>query len=529
MARVAGAPGSGMFGSPNDPDRPRWIIIASTVIVIAIAVPLVWIALSPAPSSPMESAPSVPASIGAANGSAIALDDGFLGVNLRADEYLAGPALSALNATGIRFVRWPGGELGDRFDPLADNDTGTIVPDDGIAFPANTSLAEFTRWCRAEDCRAVITLPAEIDNASFAEAIVNYTERTLGLRPAYWEIGNEPALWRHFDIPWSAWNDSQNVTPTPEQYAGLVGAYVSAIRAVDPATPIIGIGGIGLGASGVARWFDPTLEADGPNLSAMAIHVYPAGAGYPSTDLSDWFASLAGETGLPARVANASAAIAAGCPACRISVLVDEFQTGTDLTAADSLSGGYLAAYVGAEIVDALPLPIASLDYFDLQGTTPGAWLGPTGAPSPALELYEALHGRLGTYAEPLVVSSSLPGLEAAAGGNSTTGLDNLLLVNTNPQYSYRVDASERFPGLAASTAWIFNGSGASPVVVTVPSGAAANWTIAPGSVVLLTVGGSTHSVVAGVDHLGTRFPSAFPPPSFIPALARWSPPPRVL
>ena len=48
-------------------------------------------------------------------------------------------------------------------------------------------------------------VPAEIDNPSLAEQIVNYTEVNLSFHPAYWMIGNEPELWGHWQVPWKNW------------------------------------------------------------------------------------------------------------------------------------------------------------------------------------------------------------------------------------------------------------------------------------------------------------------------------------
>lgn len=478
-----------IFGPPGHPHRGRWIVLAAVLTGLVIVVPILFVVSTvPSPSPPTPTFPIVPASLGETNGSAVPLYSGFLGVNLRPDFALTASALAELNSTGVRLVRWPGGALGDRYDPIANGGQGVIYTDSGQPLPAATSLGEFVAWCQSTSCRSVITLPAEIDNASLAAAIVSYTETTLGFRPTYWEIGNEPALWSHFGIPWPDWQPSQNSTVTPQEYATVVASYVRAIRSVDPVTGIIGIGGIGTGAADVSTWFDPTLELDGPNLSAMAIHVYPAGNATYLSGISAWFSTLRGTmSGLPARVENAQSVMQQACPSCRLTLLVDEFQTGTDLTSATALSGGYLATYVAAEIVQALSLPIVSLDYFDFQGVTPGAWLGPTGAGSASLALYQALESRLGALAVQLRVNASIPGLLAAQGGNSTANLGSLLLVNTNSSVGFALNLSDRLSINRTVTAWQFNGSSPSPGTTSVSPAELVNWTIPPASMVLLT------------------------------------------
>jgi cytochrome c553 len=157
-----------------------------------------------------------------------------------------------------------------------------------------------------------------------------------------------PAL--AFGIPWTEWNSSQASTPTPAQFADVVSRYVQAIRALDPTTGIIGLGGLGKGSAGQSEWISSVVGENGPNLSAVAIHVYPAGPGFPSGDLTGWFASLNGANALPSRIPNVMGEIRSACSTCHVAILVDEFQTGTQLSPPDTLTGGYLAAYVGTEI-----------------------------------------------------------------------------------------------------------------------------------------------------------------------------------
>jgi hypothetical protein len=426
------------------------------------------------------------ATIGGANGSALALDHGFLGVNLRADATLTASSASVLNSTGIQFIRWPGGGDGDRFDPTAHDGQGVIYNDNGQTSTPGTTLAEFVAWCRSASCASVITLPAEIDNTSMETAIVNYTEVSLDFRPTYWEIGNEPTQWTHFGIPWAKWNSSQNSAPTPAQYAALVQSYVRALRLVDNITGIVGIGGIGKGSVGVSTWFAPTLQLSGLDLSAMAIHVYPAGLGFPSSDLADWFGSLWGSTGLPYRVDIAQAEMQSACASCHLALLVDELQTGTGLISSTSLSGGYLATYIAAEIVQALPLPVLTLDYYVFQASTPGAWFNTSGVSSASYTLYQGLATELGPEAVQLNVTSSSQGLLAAEGGVTSLSMTNLLLVNANATTGFRLNLSTRFPDASAGTAWVFNGSSGNPSTFPIGASGAVNWTLPPASLVIL-------------------------------------------
>jgi hypothetical protein len=465
-----------------------WLVLSVAVGATLVNAVLWWGSSShlrtPPPSPTF---PSVSASIGGANGSVVDLESGMLGVNVRADAVFSSSQGTVLNSTDVRLVRWPGGGLADRLDPLANGDHGLIYNDSGTTTGTKSTLAEFVEWCRSVSCQSILTLPAEIDNASEARAIVSYAESGLGFRPTYWEVGNEPALWRHFGVPWRGWSTAQNLTPTPTQFASLVAQYIQAVRSVDPTARIIGLGGLGEGSFGQSTWVSSVIARNGPNLSALAIHVYPAGPGFPAEDLSSWFGTLWGDSALPSRVSVALAEMSNACSSCHLALLVDEFQTGTKLVPPGVLTGGYLATYVAAEIVQALGLSLASLDYYDFESGTPGAWLSGQGVSSAGLLLYQGLSAQFGAFALPLNVTTTAHGLLAAGGGPSATALNNLLLVNTNASTGFRVDLSSRFPGAGQSSAWVFNGSSSGPTSRLVGTSGATNWTVPPASLVIFT------------------------------------------
>ena len=492
--------------------RSTWIVVLVVIGIVAVAVgiPLLWGSASPSPPPwpPPVTAPTMNASLVPSNSSPVALATGFLGVNVAASSTHSASAWSAAESTSVRMFRWPGGAEGDRFDPLANGGQGLLYSDSGASAAPKTSLAGIAAWCRSVACRSIVTLPAEIANASEAAAIVRYSEGTLGFWPSFWEIGDEPALWTHSGIPWGQWNTSQNATPTPSQYASVVQHYVAAIRSVDPTTPLIGLGGVGPGTLPESSWISETVRIDGPNLSAIAIHVYPAGPGFPPQDLPDWFGTLSSHSALPYRVDRTLSLIEAACASCHLAVLVDEFQTGTRLTASDALSGGYLATYVAAELVQAFGLPIASLDYYDLQSGTPGAWFNPEGAVSPAGELYQALGEEFGAYARPLNVTSTASGLLVASGGNASARPDNLLVVNTNASVGFHLNLSAAYPNAAQGSAWEFVGSAGAPVTGPIGPMGARNRSVPPASVTIFHGIGSLQGPGAARLPGGVALPS---------------------
>lgn len=459
-------------------------------IVAAVAFVLLVASLPPpGPGGPLSPiGPVIHAAVEGPAGPAVNLESGFLGVNVRADGGPLGSLAAAeLNATPVRLVRWPGGGLADRLDPLGDLDRGVIYADNGSPSPAPVPLSGFVDWCERLTCRSILTLPAEIDRPAYAAEVVAYVETDLGFHPTYWEIGNEPGLWTHFGVPWSNWTAGQNLTVSPETYALVVRSYVAAVRAVDPKASIIGLGGVGTSGRGESTWVRDTVGRNGPNLSAVALHVYPGGALDGARSVVDWMATLRGNASLTHRVQSDLAAVRSGCANCSIALLVDEFGAATNVSASDGLTGGYLASYLAALIVQALPLPIRSLDYFVFQLGTYGAWFDPAGAPSPSYGLYSGLARYLGPFAAPWNLTAPLPGLLGAGGGPAPGDYPNLLLVNTNASDTFSIDLARSYPNATRGVAWIWDGPHTAPTVDAIGSAGAAAFLIPPASLVIFS------------------------------------------
>ncbi|MHB8351740.1 MAG: hypothetical protein ACYDFT_03480 [Thermoplasmata archaeon] len=477
---------------PNGPPGwwSAWKVAVAAGIVLAAAFVLVVASLPPPTpgASPISPGAVVHAVVEGPAGPPVDLAAGFLGVNVRADGGLLGStAASEINATAVRLVRWPGGGLADRLDPLGDSEQGVIYANDGTAGPAPVALSEFVDWCARISCRSILTLPAEIDRPAYAAQIVSYVENDLHFHPTYWEIGNEPGRWDHFGIPWSNWTAGQNLTVTPVGYAHVVQSYVASIRAVDPTAAIIGLGGVGTSGSGEATWIRDTVARNGPNLSAVALHVYPGGALTGVRSVAGWMATLRGNSSLAHRVPVDLAAIRKGCAYCHIALLVDEFGAATNVTGSDGLSGGYLATYLAALLTQALPLPITSLDYFVFQLGTYGAWFDIAGTPSPSYGLYTGLDRYLGSFAAPYNVSAPLPGLLGAGGGSTPGNFPNLLLVNTNASVTFSVDLARSYPNATRGIAWLWAGPNAAPIVAPIGAVGAAGFLLPPASVVIFS------------------------------------------
>ncbi len=417
----------------------------------------------------------------------------FWGANVRPYYTLGSPATSVYRAAGLSVVRWPGGAVADRFNITSNriyNDNGTVaIP------PVNEST--FVSWCRSVGCAAIIGLPGEIDNPSTAAFYVRYTEQTLGFTPLYWEIGNEPALWTHFGIAWSQWNLSQAQNATPASYANLVHAYVAAIHAVDPKAHVLGLAGVGQGAYGEAGWIRASVALNGPNLSGVAIHVYPAGgtvSGHAS--LTGFFGTLNGSSALLNRLPTDRAAVAAACPSCGpLPILATELGSGTQGGAYNTYMTGFAdVPYVAAEAIQALSLNLSQVDLFAFQASYGGSLIATNGSASVVDLLYQQLLSRL----DPVVASSfggpsgsEVSGIVTHTVNGSTS---SVLLTNTNATRSAMVSVrGPSSPNGFDSTVVTWNSTLGAPVTRHVLGGPIPILQLAPESVALLIVNASVH------------------------------------
>jgi hypothetical protein len=407
--------------------------------------------------------------------------------------YALGTAQSdVVNATPIRYVVWPAGDQADRYDVLQnrfyfDGGNSTVPPE---------SEAAFAGWCRSVGCHAILTVPGEIDNASYAQAEVAYTENTLGFHPDYWQVGNEPARWIHFGLPWSAWNSSQKANATPVSYASAVGAYAAAMRAADPSVRILGLPGVGTGVVGETTWIEATVGLNGPNLSGVSIHVYPAGhASNGNESLATFLGSLTGAASLPARVPADRAAIAAACANCTgVRLFVTEMNSGSvsGLPASSPevqfVSGYPDVPYIAAQTIQAMALNLTNMDLYALESTYAGSLInGTDGSLRPLYQLYAGLLPHVDDDLVATQLNGAPGGLYAIAAENPATTNMTLLVANANPSASAVLDlAGSGFFAGGAGGAWTLDSSSPLPVRTEWAANAPSAWTVPPLGVALL-------------------------------------------
>jgi Glycoside hydrolase family 44 len=494
-----------MFGEPRAgrPARraPRWAPWLGGAMLPAVA--LTVIALLAVPSAAagggtaLQAGPLLPVQGASFSGPTVSLQNptvvgteapGFLGANVRPYYSLGVEESAEYAASGLQYVRWPGGAVVDEYNVTSN----LIYNNDGSAYSPPTDVAAFAHWCVSVGCHAIVGLPAEIDSPSTAAYYVNYIERTVGFTPAYWEIGNEPAVWTHFGTPWSHWTTAQAVNATPMSYANLLHAYIAAIRGVDPTARFVGLGGVGTGAYGETTWITAAVRENGPNLSAISIHVYPAGGSVAGTvTAQSFYATLTGNSAISVRVPADRAAISSACPGCPIQLLASELGSGTSGGPfATYMSGFAVVPYLAAEVVQALQQNLSQVDLFAFESTYAGSILNGTGQPTEVATLYAAFLAPLHSQLLASNLTNPTRGLYVLPTRSPLGGAASILVADTNltTGFSFEVRTAGDLPAPATFTVW--NAGRTVPLVSMVSSAQGVLYRIGPGGVGLLQVGG---------------------------------------
>lgn len=445
---------------PASPSRAATAVLLGAILV---ATGLVAYSLTiPSPTSPTY--PNVGATLGVSTIPLRALGPGFLGINVRADEPLGPTLAAALNHSSVHLLRWPGGALSDRFDALGGNGAGTIYNDNGSGSAADTSFAEFAHTCTLLGCTAIVTLPVETNNSSYGAALARYALTTLGFTPTYWELGNEPARWLHFGVAWARWSGSQNLTPTPAQYASAASRYASAIRSVDPTAQFLAPGGVGFGGATETAWVEAVVSALGSRLAGVSMHVYPAGTGSGAPTPAQFYGTLDGSGGIVERVEAVQAAIATACTSCSLPIFLDEFAAQTSAPGIPLQTGYSLVPFVAAEIVQAASLPIAATGFWLLESSYPAAWFDPNGGARPTYALYSNLLQGLPPSVLPTTVNSTAHGVYAQVFRENSSGRVTVLVVNANTSVGISLNLSAWAPSSGGANRTFWDGTTSAPV-----------------------------------------------------------------
>ncbi len=412
------------------------------------------------------------------------LSPAFWGADVRVYYSVGSTQAGLWDATPLGYARWPGGAVADGYNFSAN----VITNVGGSTFSPPQDERMFVSWCRTVHCQAIFQVPAEINEPTTAAYYVAYTEQTLGFHPAYWEIGNEPGLWQRFGVPWDHWGTTPGQTISPALYAQVVHAYIAAMKAVDPTLRFIGLPGTGLGGSGETTWLTDTVQTNGPNLSAVAIHVYPAGRGPANgATLSDFLGTLYGKGTLNHRIPLDRQAVAQACPTCGpIPIFVTEFGSGISGGTYDGYMGAYpQVPYIAASLVQGITLNVTNIDLFSFQAAYPGSLLYGSGGPHPLYWLYADLLSNFGSIVVPAPNTFGSAGVFSVATLDSSAQHAILFVVNANATHPIAFELSG-MPLNGSGTIWSWNASTSTPVVQNVVGPLPATWAVPAASLLML-------------------------------------------
>ncbi|MGA7861576.1 MAG: hypothetical protein WCB19_06935 [Thermoplasmata archaeon] len=172
------------------------------------------------------------------------------------------------------------------------------------------AVAQFCAWT---NCQEIATVGGPGTTAAQAVQDMERAE-SYGIHPEYWAFGNEPDLW-----------NVSGTMETPAAYALVVHQWIALAQASFPDAKFIGIEISGRPSVGDA-FISQVAAVDGPNISALAIQLYPQFGG---TTVAKFMKSLTLGTSVGPAVANAESLIAQACPSCHIPIFLNEFQGGS--------------------------------------------------------------------------------------------------------------------------------------------------------------------------------------------------------
>ena len=155
------------------------------------------------------------------------------------------------------------------------NDANTPDPFDDAAFDQAVAYA------RAIGAEPIVQIPHLADTAGqaptpdTAAAMVTYANVTKGYGLKYFAVGNEPDLYSDQGL---VSDPTQPAIPgyTPADYCASVGAFVTAMKAVDPTIQIVGPDLSWKYVAGTANdWLTPILTTCGDLFDVITFHRYP--------------------------------------------------------------------------------------------------------------------------------------------------------------------------------------------------------------------------------------------------------------
>jgi hypothetical protein len=375
----------------------------------------------------------------------------------------------------------------------------------GAHTPATNDLAEDWKFCESltPKCTFIMQLPGETDSVGDITAAILYLH-SQGIYPQYFAIGNEPEGWIHFGIPWTSWHAKDRSTPTPIQYAQEVQTMIPTIRSLAPGAKIIGVESQNCDNN---SYIQEVALIDGPDITAIACHKYPADSEVNSTaGVQQFYNSLeSNKSSVTVGAAGAKEAETYLCHTAKcadLPVWLDEFNGVSTNELVHPQFGEYMTGYPDAvllagSIIEALSGGLQQfLDYALWAPGNSSSRLASYGLLNntdaevrPSYDFYSYFASRMasGQNASVYVTNytpSVMPGY-AVYVTNATSGA--FLLVNANNTQSQTVRLPPRLGYLYHGQSVYWNGTTTSPVV-SVYAHVPRIYTLGPHSILLVSL-----------------------------------------
>ncbi|HEV2317950.1 MAG TPA: hypothetical protein VGV89_10325 [Thermoplasmata archaeon] len=352
----------------------------------------------------------------------------------------------------------------------------------GVSSALNFNWSSLRAYTNVTHSRIIFCVGGEINNAGYAANQVSYMENVQHFRPAFMSIGNEPSFWNHFNKPFASWSANDNIAPTKLQYARMVQNYTAAIHSVDPALPIIAIQA-GSGAFTDPSWINQTVAINGPNISAVAYHLYPQGHMTNFVPVSGFFSNLS-TVGKAAIYERQN--ITGACPTCKnILELNDEFNSAMSTDVNPWQTGYPQVAWIAAGAEQEIQQNASQFMFFDFVDAQVLALVNSSsGMIRSSYYLYSNVlrHLNIGQVYN-VGLATTMRGLYAVETGDNPR---TLILVNTNTSVTFQLNGGLGVPWGFDPTAWTDDSVNGTQYTVYTQGAVPSSFTVPPMGVLVL-------------------------------------------
>jgi hypothetical protein len=216
------------------------------------------------------------------------------------------PTLLRFGGIAAEYLDWEADSLGGVF--YIDFVDTLLIPD-AVEFGVDS----FLRLCEVVNAQPILTVNMQLADTALARRMVEYvngdTTTPMGQLRAQrghplpydvsiWSLGNEPDIaggqwpappwgywtfYRHFGIPFANWSWQDSVFWTPQDFANIIPAYVTAMQGASP----IELEFI-YSIAGAPSWIRPVIEPNLNLIDYLDIHYYASSAWDSIADTTDY-------------------------------------------------------------------------------------------------------------------------------------------------------------------------------------------------------------------------------------------------